>query len=122
MEPAMQLAGRLTRFVSTLSVLIVIALCCVATACGAGSEPTTITNYTSKSQELEFGYRSQWKQPWRSYMETVPATTFLQAIGVNFNVPSGSAAPTAKLLGESGFKRARIEVGWGNLEYANPGK
>jgi hypothetical protein len=114
--------GRISKFVSTLSVLIVIALCCVATACGADNQPTTMTNYTSKSQELEWGYRSQWKQPWRSYLETVPATTFLHAVGINFNVPVNQAAATAKLLGDSGFTRARIEIGWNSVEYNNPGK
>ena len=114
--------GRISTFVASLSVLFVIALCLVATACGAGTGPTTITNYTSKSQELEWGYRSQWKQPWRSYLETVPATTFLNAVGINFNVPAGQAASTAKLLGDSGFTRARIEVGWNSVEYNNPSK
>lgn len=122
MHGAVHRIGRISKFVSTLSVLFVIALCCVAAACGAESKPTTITNYTSKSQELEWGYRSQWKQPWRSYLETVPATTFLHAVGINFNVSAAEAPSTAKLLGDSGFTRARIEIGWNSVEYNNPGK
>jgi hypothetical protein len=44
------------------------------------------------------------------------------AIGINFNVPSKLAVPTARLLGDSGFTRARVEVGWGSLEYEDPSR
>ncbi len=69
---------------------------------------------------MPFGPRSHWEQPWRSYLDTVPATTLLNAIGINFNVYPAEAAATARLLADSGFKRARIEVGWNSLDYADP--
>src|SRR5438445_548536 len=62
---------------------------------------------------LPFGQRSHWLQPWRAYFTTVPATTLRRAIGINFNVTPGQADATARLLADSGFRRARIEIGWG---------
>ncbi len=92
------------------------------TACGADASPgpVTVTDYTDPGQAMRFGLRSQWIQPWRSYLDTAPASRLVNAIGINFNVFPEVAAPTAKLLGESGFKRARIEVGWGTLSYEDP--
>jgi hypothetical protein len=66
---------------------------------------------------LSFGDRSHWLQPWRAYLETVPATKLRDAIGINFNVAPGEAAATATLLARSGFARARVEIGWGALDY-----
>ena len=82
--------------------------------------PVTMTDYTDPAQAMAWGQRSHWLQPWRSYLETVPATTLLGAIGINFNVGAKLAPATARLLGDSGFRRARIEVGWGSLEYDDP--
>ena len=42
------------------------------------------------------------------------------AVGINFNVKPQFAAGTARLLAGAGFKRARIEVGWGTLDYDDP--
>jgi hypothetical protein len=88
-----------------------------ARAAGTGA---AITDYTDPGQAMGWGFRSHWLQPWRSYMDTVPATTLLGAVGINFNVGSKVAAPTARLLGDSGFRRARIEVGWSSVEYDHP--
>ena len=79
-----------------------------------------MTDYTDPGQAMKWGNRSHWMQPWRSYMDTVPATTLLDAVGINFNVSQKEVASTAELLGNSGFKRARIEVGWGTLDYDDP--
>jgi hypothetical protein len=103
-----------------LVVLLALALAPTSGARAAGA-PVTITNYTDPGQAMGWGYRSHWLQPWRSYLDTVPAETLLNAIGINFNVGSKVAAPTARLLGDSGFRRARIEVGWSSVEYEHPG-
>jgi hypothetical protein len=104
-------------------VVSVAALCGSPAPVAAAPAPqATITNYTSPEQDIRWGYRSNWKQPWRSYLETVPATTLREAIGINFNVTPKLAGPTARLLGDSGFTRARLEVGWGSLEYENPNR
>jgi hypothetical protein len=71
--------------------------------------------------EIPFGARSDWIQPWRAYMDTVPASTLVSAVGINFNVSGNTIEPTARLLAANGFTRARIEIGWNNMDYDNPG-
>jgi hypothetical protein len=39
---------------------------------------------------LEFGFHSQWIQPWRGYLETVPSTWFLKGVGVALSFPPTS--------------------------------
>ena len=71
---------------------------------------------------LPFGTRSHWLQPWRAYLETVPATRLLNAIGMNIDntVQPFEVPALAKLLHASGFTRARYEIGWGDLDYNDP--
>lgn len=69
---------------------------------------------------LAFGDRSHWLQPWRGYLDTPPATRLRDAIGINFNVEVEEAPATAKLLARSGFKRARVEFGWDQMDYGDP--
>jgi hypothetical protein len=69
---------------------------------------------------VPFGERSHWLQPWRAYLDTVPAVRLRAAIGINFNVAPEEARRTARLLALSGIRRARIEVGWSELDYEDP--
>jgi hypothetical protein len=69
---------------------------------------------------VEFGERSHWLQPWRAYLDTVPATRLAQAVGINFNVAPESARKSAGLLARAGFRRARIEVGWSSFSFEHP--
>lgn len=107
----------------TLGLAMLCGLLLVAPASrGAGApEPVTITDYTDPAEALGWGQRSHWKQPWRSYLDTVPARNLLDAIGINFNVSARTAPAAARLLADSGFRRARVEIGWNALEYENPG-
>lgn len=105
-----------------LVVLLVVGLGAPVGGARAAGTGATIRDYTDPGQAIGWGYRSHWLQPWRSFMETVPAQTLLDAVGINFNVGSRVAAPTARLLGDSGFRRARIEVGWSSVEYEHPGQ
>jgi hypothetical protein len=82
----------------------------------------TVTDYSDPSEELQWGTRSHWKQPWRSYLETIPASTLRNAVGINFNVGAKRADATARLLAASGFHRARIEVGWNTIDFEDPGR
>jgi hypothetical protein len=75
---------------------------------------------SSQQSDLPFGTRSDWLQPWRAYLETLPASTLTNSVGINFNVAPEDAGPAARLLAASGFKRARIEVGWSAMSYAHP--
>jgi hypothetical protein len=102
------------------AVLTAIAALAPAAPAAADTVKGSITNYTDPKQALQWGGRSHWAQPWRSYMDTVPATTLQNAIGVNFNVSAAQAPATAHLLAANGFRRARLEVGWNSLDYNDP--
>ncbi len=55
-------------------------------------------------------------QPWRGYLETVPATTFLNGIGINWQeVEPALDAAVAQRLSAAGFRGARLEIGFGSL-------
>lgn len=71
---------------------------------------------------LPFWTRSHWLQPWRAYLETPPARRLRDAIGINFNAEANDAAPVARLLAANGFRRARIEIPWGDFAYEDPSK
>jgi hypothetical protein len=104
--------------------LVALSLGC-ATALPSASAtggPVTITDYTDPGQIVPWGQRSHWAQPWRSYLETVPAATLSDAVGINFNVTPKWANSTARLLANSGFKRARVEIGWGSIDYDDPSR
>jgi hypothetical protein len=64
---------------------------------------------------IAFGAHSHWIQPWRAYLETVPATRFLNGLGVVLG--STSNADLLQHLARHGIKLTRIEIGWGNLNY-----
>lgn len=70
--------------------------------------------------KVPFGASSFWLQPWRAYLDTWPASTLLNSVGINFNVGAGQAEAVAQLLQESGFKLARREIPWGALSYEDP--
>ncbi len=72
--------------------------------------------------EVPFGDRSFWVQPWRSYLDTWPASRLLDSLGINFNVSQNQAEDTAHLLQDDDFKLARIEIGWNSISYEHPTK
>jgi hypothetical protein len=79
---------------------------------GAG----TTAPYVDVAQFLNvpFGSHSHWAQPWRGYLETVPATTFLNGVGAVWG--GGDLAS----LAAHGVTRLRIEEGWGNVDFDDP--
>jgi len=66
---------------------------------------------------VPFGKDSHWHQPWRAWMETVPADRFLDAIGI---VSQHRNAATQDLLFEHfarhGLRTVRFEIGWGKID------
>lgn len=78
----------------------------------------------SQQTMLAFGDRSHWLQPWRGYLETVPATKLRDAIGINIDnqVRPEEMPALARLLRSSGFRRARYEIGWSELDYDDPSR
>ena len=80
----------------------------------------TLERPIDRGQLTAFGTRSHWLQPWRAYLDTRPAQALRDAVGINFNVDPAEADAAARLLAANGFKRARVEINWGNLSYSNP--
>jgi hypothetical protein len=107
-----------------LGALLLIAVLALVVACtvGNGSSGGRLIRPIDPRQQtaLAFGERSHWLQPWRAYLDTVPAVRLRDGIGINFNVEPEEAKRTARLLARSGFRRARVEVGWGELDYEDP--
>jgi hypothetical protein len=71
---------------------------------------------------LEFGDRSHWLQPWRAYLDTPLVAELRDAIGLNLNVEPGELAATARLAAANGIARARVELSWNLMDYADPGR
>lgn len=74
-----------------------------------------------------FGSHSHWLQPWRASLETVPAQNFVAGIGMGldsevFTIPSNGVNldMILQMLSRHGVTRARVEIGWANVDYANP--
>jgi hypothetical protein len=106
---------KLTRFTTLAVMTLFLTISCMSSSAGTLSTP-----YTDPAQftSLPFGNQSHWLQPWRAYLETMPATTFLDGTGINWNV-SGSANPelVAQMLAKHGIRRARVEIGWGKIDF-----
>lgn len=126
---------------SLLAQVVVLALA----ACGGGTHHSTRTSSSTSTSStssvapiavlndpinrdqqllLPFGARSHWLQPWRAYLDTVPATTLRDAIGINIDntVQPFEVPALARLLHTSGFTRARYEIGWGDVDYEDPSR
>jgi len=73
--------------------------------------------------QLEFGQQSHWIQPWRSFLETVPAQQFLEGVGIGFPT-NGDIEPdlVAQMLAKNGFRNVRIEIGWGQINFDDESK
>ncbi|MGO9467009.1 MAG: hypothetical protein ACLQIB_10010 [Isosphaeraceae bacterium] len=74
--------------------------------------------------ELSFGTHSHWLEPWRAYQETIPAQRFLEAQGIVLDLLSEDAAPdlVVTMLANQGIRNARIEIGWGSVNYWDESK
>lgn len=80
-----------------------------------------VTNLASSAQTLiPVGLYSYYLQPWKSYLDTWPGTRLLDGIGVNYRPGTGNESAGAQVLGNAGVTHARLELGWGNLDYNNP--
>jgi len=68
---------------------------------------------------LEFGkYHSHYLQPWRAWLETVPAAQFLRGVGVCMPPPGKfDDELVCRMLAEHGFGCGRVEIGWAKLGY-----
>lgn len=85
----------------------------------------TLTDPFNQDQLIGFGGRSFYLQPWRSYIDTFPATRILNAVGINFNANDADPyqmSAGAQLLHNAGFTHARISIPWNDMDYTNPGQ
>jgi hypothetical protein len=87
----------------------------------------SITDFTNPSYltNFSFGDRSFYDFPENAYMNTTPATTLLNAVGVNYDAnPDTTDAiqvpQVDHLLSDSGFKEVRIIMPWGGMSRTNP--
>lgn len=102
-------------------ILAAIALVLTVT-CTSSPAGTLATPYTDPTQltSVPFGSHSHWLQPWRAYLETVPATTFLQGTGIQWNVSnSANQELIAKMVAKHGIVRGRVEINWNNIDFDN---
>lgn len=78
---------------------------------------TASAQYTNPLAQTDilFGLHSHWIQPWRGYLETVPASQFLNGVGVVLK--SANPDLVCQMLSRHGVKITRIEIGWGNVSY-----
>lgn len=55
-------------------------------------------------------------------MDTHPASQYLNALGMDFTPNEHEAEAACQLLKEAGFTGARVEIGWGSLDYDDENK
>lgn len=64
-----------------------------------------------------FGILSYFNAPWRGYMDTWPASRWLQFPGVGWTGDAKYQPAQAQLMGECGVRFVRLEIGWGSLNW-----
>jgi hypothetical protein len=112
MRPKLLTSGRCLALVLAL-VPLVVAGGATAGATGARPAATIDDPYQATQQTLlGFGTRSHWLQPWRGYLETVPARRVTQGLGIVFNPPPGKADKVAAQAAAAGLRYARLEISW----------
>ncbi len=66
---------------------------------------------------VAFGAHSHWLQPWRAWLETVPAARFIDGIGVNLHLHGEDPDVILDHLERHGVRSVRIEIGWGGMDW-----
>lgn len=97
------------------TVALVLTVTCTKSPAGTLTTPyTNPEHFTS----VPFGAHSHWLQPWRAYSETVPATTFLQGIGIQWNLSNSvNDELVAQMVARKGIARARVEMTWNHIDF-----
>ena len=62
---------------------------------------------------------SHYKQPWRAWLETVPATRLRSGVGINYKWDRDRVndAVELALLAQAGISRIRVEASWNRIDY-----
>ena len=67
---------------------------------------------------VPFGASSPYLQPWRAYQETIPASRFLNGIGINVGMADNVNPDLIhQMLANQGFRQGRYEIGWGAMRW-----
>jgi hypothetical protein len=69
--------------------------------------------------DMPWPKHSHYKQPWRAWLETVPAIRLRTGVGINYKWDRDRVndAVELRLLAQSGFSRIRVEIGWNQIDY-----
>lgn len=86
-------------------------------ASGEGEPSACSTHYVDPMQMLALGpnERSAAYQPWRAWLETVPASRLIEAPGVTLG-DNPTDETSARLIAAAGFRHARVEIGWDHVQ------
>lgn len=60
---------------------------------------------------------SHWLQPWRGYLETMPAKLYLDGLGVNLHGVTDNPQLVAQMLSTHGIRHGRLEIPWAIIDY-----
>ena len=106
----------MTRKQGTLLAMLALPLIAAPFAAQAGDLAGAYTDpaYLTK---LWFGAHSHWDQPWRAYLETVPAAQYLNAVGMGLNLDRENPDLVLQMLAKNGVRCGRIEIGWASIEW-----
>jgi hypothetical protein len=100
---------------------MVVALVMVFYTFSSRAEEHKVAPYVDPSQlDVPFGKHSDYRQPWRAFLETRSGAEFLQGIGANYTV-RGNDELAFRLLAEMGVKSLRLEFGWGGVKWDESG-
>ncbi|MCM8786086.1 MAG: hypothetical protein NC899_07645, partial [Candidatus Omnitrophica bacterium] len=81
------------------------------------TQEISVSPYVDKNQYIKrWPDSSFYKQPWRSYLETISGKDFLNGLGIGFYLHGNQDDDAVlKFLSYCGFKNIRIEIGWCNV-------
>lgn len=101
--------------------ILVLAFAFAASSLISNAEELPLSSKTIDPEQLtrvRFGSYSHWLQPWRGYLETMPASHFLNGLGIVLNTHRGEDADQLlRMCAKNGIKHVRIEIGWGSVNF-----
>jgi hypothetical protein len=101
--------------------LILALAAAVSVSVAGAAEKSPGEPYVDPGQlDVPWPKHSDYKQPWRGFLETKSGYDFLHGIGINYQVP-GNDELAVRLLAEAGFKTFRIEIGFGSVRWDRAG-
>ncbi|MBC7288850.1 MAG: hypothetical protein H5T86_12610, partial [Armatimonadetes bacterium] len=114
--------ARCVRSAIVAAVFLALGACLRLPAANAGrlAGPYTDASYMTR---IPFGAHSHYLQPWRSYMETAPASRFIEAVGINLTLNQGENPDIVlRMLAKNGIRVGRIEIGWSAIDWEDESK